>query len=322
MFDAPGSRRELPAPLTVIGWGIGATSLLALLYCLFIWMTAPGSFPSDIVTYYLAGQRLNTDGALYDMRPADPWHAPPDKRIHPLFSPPLMGAIWRPLAALPDGWGIVLWWGLMAFAAAAAIAICLRQSHGWAGIPILILAIPITHLIGVGNVDSLVLLGTMAVLPLLERGRDREVGLVVGILASLKLTPAILLVWLLASGRWRALRWAMGGILALAVLAVIATEPGIFPRYLRVMSEQSEAFPLARIAIVMLAATTVLAGRHVIGFVAAVLAMPLGAVQIHSWAVVLASVSSVARRPRPLATTPPAINLIDAVAATPQESGP
>jgi hypothetical protein len=55
------------------------------------WKIHPGT-PTDSFTYYLAGQRLNTGGQIYDLRPSDFWPAGGP----PLYGPPLVAVIWRP----------------------------------------------------------------------------------------------------------------------------------------------------------------------------------------------------------------------------------
>src|SRR5258708_7149291 len=67
----------------------------------------PGNIePFDDATTYLAGgERLNAGHDLYKLAPGDrPVLIDTQFFTSPLVSPPLIGVVWRPLAAIPFGW--------------------------------------------------------------------------------------------------------------------------------------------------------------------------------------------------------------------------
>lgn len=295
------ARRLVPSTdrrtVALLGIGIGVVSVIALAYGV-TWWFDQGVYPGDAVTYYLAGARLNAGHALYDLSSGDPWHY--DHPEFPLYGPPLIAVAWRVLAAMPGLSGIVVWLVAMWFCLAWALALLLLGTRGWAGLAVIALAPPLILLFGVGNVDCFVLLGSTGVWLLAAKGRDREAGLLVGLLVSIKLTPAVLLVWLILSGRWRGVRWAMSTIVVLALVAMAGTEPGIFLRYARVMLEGSAAGrPWAFLILAAGFAVAVVVRRRR-GWSFAVLdaLMPLGSpvAAIHSWALLLGSITPAVRR--------------------------
>ena len=73
-----------------------------------VWWVSLGAFPGDTLTYYLAGLRLDSGHALYDLRPNDVW-----LYGHPEF-PLLEPAAHRCPAPtrsplLPAGSGMIVW---------------------------------------------------------------------------------------------------------------------------------------------------------------------------------------------------------------------
>jgi hypothetical protein len=276
------SRRRLA------GHAVGIVGVVFMLYGIGFWF-ASGGGPGDAMTYQLAGERLNSGGSLYDLRPTDPWHADEASRAFPLLSPPLIGVIWRVLAAAPIG--IALWWAAMASCVAWAILVLLRRTSGWAGAGVALLLLPMTLMTGVGNVDCAVLAACVAIWLLYERGNQPIVGILVGVMASLKLTPSALLVWLLASRQWRAVVWCGGTIAVLMLVVLVGAGPDVFARYGRVVLEYGSSNPLARLFIVCDLLLVLLLGRRALSFSFAVVAMPFGAAWTHSWAVAVASLA-------------------------------
>ena len=193
--DAWGSIPAMPSPrmtriVRALGIGIGVISVIALAYGIAFWH-AGHAFPGDTLTYYLAGTRLNEGHHLYDLAADDVWlYAHPE---FPLFGPPLIAVVWRPLAAIPNGWGMILWLVAMNYCALTAVFWTLLGTRGWAGVLVLVLVPSLTLLMGVGNVDAAILLGVIVVWTLVAAERPKAAGILVGVLASLKLTPAIFL---------------------------------------------------------------------------------------------------------------------------------
>jgi hypothetical protein len=276
-----------------LGVAAGVFGAVLLLGGLSLWFLQWHFYPLDTLTYYLAGTRLNIGHSLYDLGPGDPWLA--DRPEFPLFSPPFVAVLWRPLAAVPGQVGMLIWFVAMAFAAVYAVSISLVGTRGWAGLLVAALMPSLVLLIGVGNVDAIVLAGTIASWLLIQSRRDRTAGALVGVLASLKLTPAILLVWLVFSRRWNATVAALvtGAICALVTL--IGASPDIFFRYLQVIRDASTvghwwAFGALVAGIVLM--WTFRARSH-ISFAIAVLLMPVASpvAAIHSWSVLLGTLA-------------------------------
>lgn len=253
------------------------------------WWCFNGFYAGDTLTYWLAGTRVNVGHEVYSVRPDDPWLF--DIRPYGLYSPPFIVVPWRVLAALPGTAGMIIWWLTMAGLAVWAIAVALIGTRGAAGFLILPLIPSLTLLVGVGNVDAAILAGIVATWMLAARGREVAVGVLVAGLVSLKLTPAVLLIWLLGTRRWRALVWALATLLALAVVTAVVLGPDIFAAYAGVVLGVSSGNRLAMVVIVVgLSAVLLLGPRHErLSFALAVALMPLGSPVTagHSWAVLV-----------------------------------
>lgn len=288
--------------LAVLGVGIGVVSVIGLTYGIAFWFTS-GAFPGDTLTYYLAGLRLDSGHSLYDLRADDVWlYGRPE---YPLYGPPLVAVVWRPLAAIPGAWGMILWLVLMAFATLWSVFYILLGTRGWAGLLVIPLIPALTLLVGVGNIDAVVLAGSIVVWILTASGRWRAAGILVGVLASLKLTPAILLIWLVATRRWEAVRWAVTTGIVLAIIVILGTEPGIWLRYLRVATEvAASGNTSALIPLIVATVVTVAFGRRpAVSFAISIAMMPLGSpvAAAHTWSLLLGSIAPWAR---PLPVTP------------------
>ncbi len=97
---------------------------------------------------------------------------------------------------------------------------------------------PGAQTLGTGQINFLVL-APLALIPWLSRhGHERGVGMAVAIAAMLKLTPALLLIYLALRRRWEALIAALVALAALALLSALLVGPGVLlaalPQALRV----------------------------------------------------------------------------------------
>ena len=257
------------------------------------WWCLNGYLAGDTVVYWLAGTRVNAGHDLYAIGPLDPWIQ--DMWPYGLYSPPALVLPWLLLAQMPGISGMLLWWLAMAGCAIWAIALVLLGTRGVAGAVVLPLVLSITLLIGVGNVDAAVLAGVVATWLLVADRRERAAGVLVAILVSIKLTPAVLLVWFVATRRWRALRWAAGTGIVVAAVTVLVLGPGIFRDYLGVIAGASGsgrpwALPVAGIGLVVV---VLLGRRERIAFALAVALIPFGSpvALIQSWAMLVGSVT-------------------------------
>jgi alpha-1,2-mannosyltransferase len=78
-----------------------------------------------------------------------------------------------------------------------------------------------------GQINFLVLLPLVLVLPLTRRGHERWVGVMIGLAAILKFTPALLILYLLLRRRWQATFAAVGTLVAFTALSAVVVGPGV-----------------------------------------------------------------------------------------------
>ncbi len=211
------------------GWiALSVLGPVTIGYLLVFWLImAP--IPGDTITYLETGNRLNRGEPLYAPHDFGAGYA----RVA-TFSPPLIGVVFRPLAALPDGLGVLLWLSAMAALEVAGITLLYLRSPALTGIAAFLLAPAIGLTIVVGNVDALVLCGLVSVWLLLRGGRETAAGLLLGLLASLKLTPAAVLWWALLTGRRRAVAAALLAAGGLALITILGSEPLVYARFVEV----------------------------------------------------------------------------------------
>jgi alpha-1,2-mannosyltransferase len=209
---------QRPASLAIAGLGLGALVVL-----LGVGVLAFGFGPADALTYLAAGDRLNLGHPLYVVSPDDTYilgNKPPYWTV-PLLSPPFIAVIWRPLDALPFGPAIALWWAGAIVSIGIAIVALVRERPGAAGAAILVLSIPLAFQIPTGNVNGYLLLAAVATWWFARQGKDTSAGIVVGVATALKLTPGILLVWLITQRRWGAVRSAIATLAVCAVISLV-----------------------------------------------------------------------------------------------------
>lgn len=227
--------RFLPTPVRLLGWGFAAIGLLCVAFVTWYWLShASAETPGDTHNYVLAGLRLNAGHPLYGYGPGDEYVVPnPGEADYPLFSPPLIAVFFRFIVLLPAN-GQYVWWLAMAVLEFAAIIALVRRVPLVAGLALIPLSLSTGMAMQVGNVDCLVLPGLLLTWCWLVRGHDDRAALAIGLLASLKLTPVILVWWLFVTGRRRAAGIAIGCGIALAVVAMLGSEPAIFLRFYEV----------------------------------------------------------------------------------------
>jgi hypothetical protein len=197
-----------------------ASAILAVAIPLAISFTEHGIVGWDALTYLAAGERLNAGHDLYALGPGDRpvWLNPPHWTV-PLLSPPFIAVLWRPLALVPIG--LAIWW-IVCAGAIGLVTGGLTWRLRWTGaVAILLLSPAIAWELGVANVNGL-LIGGLAAVWLLARLRlDAAAGVLAAVLAALKLSPAVLLFWFVATRRWRAaLAFVAAGTACLAISLV------------------------------------------------------------------------------------------------------
>ena len=195
------------------------------------WASDPMTWILDTSNYYAAGERLNAGHSLYA-------YGPGDRHVlsllfglqSPYLYPPLMGVLWRPVAAvLPFEPGIIVWWaaGLIGFL--GMLAWLLWRGGKATAIGCLILLVPLVITAWTGNVSTFIGIAIVATWFLLQRGHDRAAGAIIGFTTVLKLSPAFLGWWLLVTRRWNALGAAV--VTGLVSLAISIAGAGLAPHF-------------------------------------------------------------------------------------------
>jgi hypothetical protein len=213
------------APVLRVFWVLGADRVLRIsaaiaLLVAMIWVVGnalplsggPATWIHDSGNYYAAGERLNVGHSLYAYGPGD------RHTLELLFGlpspylyPPLIGVLFRPVAAvLPFDLVVVTFWasGLVAFLAFLGWLLLRGSAVTAAGI--LILVVPLAETAWSGNVSTFITIGiTLAGIALLRGARSWGAGAVIGFTTVLKLSPAFLGWWLLVTRRWSVLHVAI-----------------------------------------------------------------------------------------------------------------
>jgi len=178
---------------------------------------SPATAGSDAWNYLAAGERLNAAHPLYALSPGDRaiQLLPPYWTV-PLLAPPPIAVLWRPLALLGDS-AMNLWAGaglVITFATAAWLLV--RGGLIVAGI-IAIMAVALAEQAVAGNANGFLFLALVAVWIL--RARPALAGSLIAAAIAVKLTPALLLIWLVTARRWKLFAAAVA---ALAVIGVVS----------------------------------------------------------------------------------------------------
>ncbi len=193
-----------------------AGSAIALAIVLLVILSVTYGHPGDIVTYLAAGERLNAGHPLYALSPGDRTLpiVPPYWTV-PIVSPPLVAVLWRPLALLAEPASTALWWAAMVGCLAVVVGMVIRVPRMLGPVALLALAIPLGLEAVQGNINAIILLGSVAAWRAYAGRRGEWAGAIIGGLVVLKVTPAVLAVWVLvACGRRGVLGLAAGLALA------------------------------------------------------------------------------------------------------------
>jgi hypothetical protein len=203
-----------------------------------------GFVPGDAFTYLAAGERLNAGHPLYALSPGDrPVDLNPPYWTVPLLSPPPIAVIFRAFAALPPDTGAYVWWALQLLALVASLVMLGRRRPLLTAGAMLVLLIPTVYEIGVGNLNSMLLLGLILTWRWATRGPEPAAGVVAATLALVKLTPAALCWWLLVTGRRRAVIAAVvTGVVVLAI-SVLGAGLDTHLEYLGLLRDPSAMAP-------------------------------------------------------------------------------
>ena len=187
----------------------------------------------DAIAYQAAGERLNAGHFLYSLSPGDRFlaMAPPYWNVA-LMYPPLIAVLWRPIAALP---GMLGYW---TFIVADAVAILWATAYVLRGLraDTIALIAATSFAIGlqvtIGNVAGFLVVGYIAC----WKYRDKPwIGLLIGFMAALKVTPGILILWLIGQRRWRALAWCLVALVGCLIVGTVGSSFDAHLQYLDVI---------------------------------------------------------------------------------------
>jgi hypothetical protein len=184
---------------------------LAFARAYFIDFGAPGNMLepfADAGTYRAAAERLNAGHQLYQLQDGDrPVMIIPGLFTAPLLSPPPIAVLWRPIAAVE--WGFALW-VIACWTALLGTVIYLILRVGIVGV---LLAFVLSQAIG----EQLAVANAASFFPMLYvliwRYRNHPtIGVILGLMATIKLAPIALTGWLLGTRRMRALAVTIGAV--------------------------------------------------------------------------------------------------------------
>lgn len=183
-----------------------------------------GFVPGDSFTYLAAGERLNAGHALYALVSGDravDLH-PPFWNV-PFLSPPPMGVVMRPFALLPGDLGAYAWWLACLVAIGAVLVTLARRRPAATSVAVIVLAIPLTYEIGVGNVNGLLLAASISCWLLVRGGRATAAGPLAAVMIALKLAPLPVGAWVAGAGGRRGLAALVVGLAAVGLVSVLGS---------------------------------------------------------------------------------------------------
>ncbi len=178
----------------------------------------------DLRIYYGAVVDWAHGGHLYDFAVIDRYAGPLG-----FTYPPFAALLMYPMSWIGLGATITVMWIANAIALVVMMAwlvIPVADRHGWPrwyalglAVPLITWLEPVRETVTFGQIN--LLLGLLVLWDLLFLGRrgSRFAGVGIGIAAAIKLTPAIFIVYLLVTRRWRAAATATGAAIVASLLA-------------------------------------------------------------------------------------------------------
>lgn len=182
-----------------------------------------GLHQQDVGAYLQGARDLLAGRPLY----ASFLHHPfPDPTLRPAYIyPPAFAVLLSPLALLPETVAVLCWQAINQIALIAALVVGARglKPSRWA-LAAMIVATATFYPLWIDAVQGqanllILLLTTIGVFGVLLRGPQFAIAL--GVAAALKLTPALVLMWLLIDRRWRAAAWMAGGFALVTALGAV-----------------------------------------------------------------------------------------------------
>jgi hypothetical protein len=298
--------REWSGAWRLLGYLTAAAGLLLTWY-LFVSVIVPYALVgNDGVTYLAAAERLNAGHQLYSLELGD-------RLVYglgspccpfPLMSPPPIAVLWRPLALLGPEAALLLWDWVNAAAIIVTVGLLLIRRPLTTGILIVVLSLPLAVETLLGNVNGLLLAGIGATWLLGRSGKYTSAGAVIGLMAAVKIWPALLIVWFISQRKFGAATGFVVSLVVVGVMSLLGAGITAHVEYLTTVAPATSG--LASLAELVRAATGIwipwvayavlvfgvlevwaLRARPRLAWAAAVLAMVFGAPVFHAGTLVL-----------------------------------
>jgi hypothetical protein len=201
-----------------------------------------GLIPGDAFTYLAAGERLNDGHPLYALSAGDrPVDLHPPFWTVPLLSPPSIAVVLRPFALLPGDAGAYAWWAVCLAALGITLVALVRAIPITTSVAVIALSIPIAYEIGVGNLNAVVLALLVAGWYFFIRSREAATGALFAAATALKVTPGVMLWWLVTQRRWTGVRAFLLAGLAFAGVSILGAGLSAHLEYLGIVRQTSTA---------------------------------------------------------------------------------
>jgi alpha-1,2-mannosyltransferase len=197
--------------------------LVGVAVVIYALVLSQGLHHQDFGTYLNAARDIVQGQPLYA---AFLHHPFPDATLRPAYIyPPSFALLIAPLGLLPDAAATAVWIALQQAALAVAIVLVLRwlRPTRWAVVGLVVATLsfyPLWVDVVQGQANLLVLLLVTVGMVGVLRGRP-AFGAAIGVAAALKLTPLILVVWLLLDRRFRAAAFVLGGFTILTLAGAL-----------------------------------------------------------------------------------------------------
>lgn len=235
-MTAPSTQATRMTRIILPGVAFGILLVLLVMYF------QRGFVPGDALVYLAAGERLNDGHPLYALSPGDrPVELKPPYWTVPFLSPPFMAVVWRPLAALPAEAGIYAWWFATIGSIAVVLAALMRRVPVRTALAVIILAIPLTYEIGVGNANALLLLAAVGSWLLARSARPAAAGALAAVMVAAKLTPLPIAAWTIGAGGRRGLVGLVLGLAGCAAVSLVGAGLDAHLEYLSIARATSDA---------------------------------------------------------------------------------
>jgi len=159
----------------------------------------------------------------------------------PLLYPPFIAVLWRPLALLPGGSSLILWWAAAIVAMGWGLGMAATRPRYVVALVVALLSSAIAAQVLAGNVDVWILVATMVAWRLSDGRHERGVGVLIAVVIAVKLTPVVFAWWLLVERRWSAVRWMCAALFVCGLVSILGAGLGANVEYLRILSQTASA---------------------------------------------------------------------------------